>query len=81
MYYLMYMSRIKGRVRIQIDREKCKDCGYCIKACKKGVFLFKDGEVIVENEDVCNGCRKCGEVCVYNAIYISLETDQEAINE
>jgi len=74
------MSRIRGRVCIQIDREKCKDCGHCIKACKKGVFVFKDGEVVVENGDACNGCRKCGQVCVYNAIYISLKNEEAAVD-
>jgi len=77
MYYLQYASRIKGKIRIQIDREKCTDCGYCFRICKEKVFIVNDRQVLVGNPSSCNGCRKCVDTCVYNAIYISVESDQE----
>ena len=73
MYYLMYINRDKGQIRIQIDRDRCTDCGHCLRTCKKEVFLCRDGKVFVENEDGCIGCRKCMEVCVYNALDIFIE--------
>jgi len=80
MYYLMYLTRDKGQIGIQIDRGRCTDCGHCLKTCKKEVFLFKDGKVFVGNERDCNGCRKCVEVCMYDALNIYKESDQETIN-
>ena len=70
MYYLMYQDREQPRVEISIDRKKCTDCGYCLKACKRKVFFMRDDKVMVRNGSNCNGCRKCIEVCVYDALYI-----------
>ncbi|MBL7085297.1 MAG: 4Fe-4S dicluster domain-containing protein [Candidatus Omnitrophica bacterium] len=55
--------------RIEIEREKCKGCQLCIKACPKGLIdldnslnkrglhpvCFKDGE--------CTACTLCAQIC------------------
>ncbi|AEH07183.1 4Fe-4S binding protein [Methanothermococcus okinawensis] len=50
------------RVSINIDREKCEECGKCIYLCPKNTILEK------ENVDGCTRCNICGDVCPKDAI-------------
>ena len=47
----------KARVVAQIDKEKCKGCGYCSRVCSK-----------VNNPKRCSGCGKCLLACPVSAI-------------
>lgn len=47
---------------IFFDREKCKGCGTCVKACPKGAIEIKDGKSRT-NRQLCKGIGKCAEVC------------------
>ena len=50
----------------QIDKEKCRKCGLCVKACRNNaLFLGKD---LVFLKDLCSGCGACWVVCPFNAI-------------
>jgi len=66
---------MKGR--IEIDRELCKGCNYCIIACPKGIIEM-DSEfnkagyypVRLADPDECTGCKLCAEVCPEVAIMV-----------
>ena len=47
----------RKRLVIQIDKDKCIECGKCKKICSK-----------VNHLNLCSGCGKCLKVCPANAI-------------
>ncbi|NOZ25711.1 MAG: ferredoxin family protein [Nitrospirae bacterium] len=66
---------MKGKV--EIDRELCKGCGYCVIACPKGMIVA-DTEfnragyypVRLTEPDACTGCMLCAEICPEVAIMV-----------
>jgi 2-oxoglutarate ferredoxin oxidoreductase subunit delta len=66
---------MKGR--IEIDRELCKGCNYCVLACPKGILAMsgdfnKSGffPALVLDMDKCTGCALCAVVCPEIAIEV-----------
>ncbi|HEC81170.1 MAG TPA: indolepyruvate ferredoxin oxidoreductase subunit alpha [Thermoplasmatales archaeon] len=52
----------------QIDQDACKRCNICISRFGCPAFYFaEDGSVHI-NEEICNGCGVCVQVCPFNAI-------------
>ena len=48
---------IKRRHIVQIDKNKCTECGNCFEVCFK-----------IDHPQRCSGCGKCVTVCPFNAI-------------
>lgn len=57
-------------VDVELDFEACKECGYCVKVCKKEVFApgsrfngkgYRAMEV--KHKEKCIGCMKCFFSC------------------
>ena len=68
-------SYLKGY--IQIDRERCKGCTFCIEFCpKKSISLSQELNLkgyfvaISDNEKECTGCGVCAVVCPEVAIEV-----------
>ena len=71
------------KAKIEIDREACKGCLYCVEACPKKMIVvderlngkgyyparFDDGE---KNE--CTGCSMCAVICPEAAIEVYRES-------
>lgn len=64
-------------MKINVVKERCKSCGYCIKYCPKGVLALgsevnsKGYEYVVPvKEEACIGCCICGRMCPDGAIEI-----------
>lgn len=63
--------------RVEIRKESCKACGYCVKFCPKNVLEFgkdvnsKGYEYVqaVRPED-CIGCAQCAQICPDAAIEV-----------
>lgn len=50
---------------LMIDKEKCTNCGKCIKGCSSGVISINQNHV--ENDlDKCVYCENCIDLCVNN---------------
>lgn len=50
----------------KVDVEKCKKCKACLKiGCP--AITFKNGKIAIE-ENMCNGCTLCMQVCKFDAI-------------
>lgn len=61
--------------KVEIQAERCKSCGYCIKFCAKKVLALgtnvnsKGYEYVVPvNESACIGCCMCARICPDGAI-------------
>ncbi|VAX33258.1 hypothetical protein MNBD_NITROSPIRAE02-1700 [hydrothermal vent metagenome] len=70
---------MKGRV--EIDRELCKGCNYCVITCPKGIIETDSGfnkagyyPVRLTDPDKCTGCVLCAEVCPELAIMVWRES-------
>ena len=63
---------------VKIDFDRCKECGYCILFCPKGV-LSKGTKVNKKSYyppvvgEGCIGCGTCGRVCPDSAIAVYRE--------
>ena len=57
---------------IEINKDRCKGCGLCLKNCKEKLIVLLEGELnalgyhpagFVDEEGKCKGCKICAEVC------------------
>lgn len=72
---------------VNIIKERCKGCGYCIEFCPKEVLEFSKEfnqkgyhPPRVKKPDDCVNCHYCEIICPEFAIY-SLEADKEQANQ
>jgi len=57
-----------GGVSVEIDQEKCTQCGKCRDACRfSAIDLTEDGRYVV-NATACEGCGVCQIVCPSDAV-------------
>jgi 2-oxoglutarate ferredoxin oxidoreductase subunit delta len=68
-------QKLKGK--ILIDRERCKGCGYCLKACQKGLIVIEQQlnrqgyfPASFTEDLLCSGCSMCAWVCPDMAIEV-----------
>jgi heterodisulfide reductase subunit A len=75
----------KGFVELEplmavVDKDACRWCGECVKACPYGAIVSQDcqgGQVAAVNEALCKGCGGCGPACPKNAIDLKGYTDSQ----
>ncbi len=75
---------MKGK--IEISRELCKGCKYCVLTCVKGVIEI-DSEFNLSGYfpakaaamEKCNGCALCAQMCPEIAIKVWKEEDTEKV--
>ena len=57
------------RFKVELDTERCMNCGRCIENCSYGVYR-KEGDKIVVNSRNCVACHRCIAFCPRDAISI-----------
>ena len=59
-------------IRIEIDRELCKGCKLCVKACFEDILRFdeKEKKAVAAYPEDCLGCLACEGVCSVHAIEV-----------
>ena len=62
---LSFFSRF-SLMRVQLDKEKCKNCSLCEKNCKTSAIDFKAGTVDASR---CVACGDCIDKCKHDALH------------
>jgi len=70
---ILLENRIKRKVgknipTYAIDQEKCKQCKTCIGKFGCPAFYYGESETIHIDEQQCNGCGDCVQICPFDAI-------------
>lgn len=67
------LGRAKKKVYAQFPKlikEKCKQCGLCVKNCRSNAIFQPKGGYPVFIHELCSGCGLCWNICPYRAIEI-----------
>jgi 2-oxoglutarate ferredoxin oxidoreductase subunit delta len=61
---------LKTLVKLNIKKDRCKGCAYCVQFCPKGVLRLSETLnsrgihcVEISNIDKCTGCGICALMC------------------
>ncbi len=61
----------KRKADLELNIDRCKECGICVAFCPKGVLAQKEnGEVYVKDEEKCTLCGNCEIYCPDFAITV-----------
>ena len=60
-------------LRLRVDREKCVDCGRCVRACPMGVDVLRS-----PNSPECIRCGACADGCPAKALRFSFRKKSDA---
>jgi NADH-quinone oxidoreductase subunit F len=58
----------RGLFRYQVDEERCKGCGICLKNCPVQAISGETRKPHVINQEVCTRCGLCLEKCPFTAV-------------
>ncbi len=61
------LKTTKHTCRYQINPDKCKKCGLCMKPGCPAITKKADGSIEI-NDTMCNGCGLCSQICNHGAI-------------
>ena len=59
-----------------IDQEKCEQCKICISQFGCPAFYFAEDGSIHTDEQQCNGCGNCVQICPFDAISMKKEAEK-----
>ncbi|MFW5994146.1 MAG: glutamate synthase-related protein [Halanaerobiaceae bacterium] len=82
----MAAGKLNFKYRVNIDRDRCIDCGICEQECPYGVYDFDTGDSLegerleVKAESECVNCQRCVSFCPTNAITIEENRNKPAQN-
>ncbi|MET0388258.1 MAG: ferredoxin family protein, partial [Polyangiales bacterium] len=54
-----------------IVRQRCTDCGECVKVCPTNVFDWVEGRAVITRQSDCQTCFLCELYCTADALYVA----------
>jgi len=72
--YLLLGQKLKNPVKKvyaqfpKLDKDKCQQCGLCVKNCRAGAIFQPPGKQPFFLHELCSGCGLCWHLCPYQAI-------------
>ncbi|RDE16911.1 MAG: DNA-directed RNA polymerase subunit D [Candidatus Thorarchaeota archaeon] len=60
---------------VEVNKEKCNQCGDCVRVCPKNILLIEGDTLATQNTLDCSLCEACVEVCEPGAITIDSKKD------
>ena len=74
---------MRSRIRLRIDKERCKGCELCVSVCSRRVLVMAhelnsrgDHYAAIADISQCTGCGQCAVICPDVAIEIEMEDDE-----
>lgn len=55
---------------VEIDRDKCIDCGACTSVCPTDALMLSEEDTLVVNEEKCILCGNCLKACSVGAVIL-----------
>jgi len=55
-------------VKFVVDKDKCKKCGQCFKACPAGALKWEKGQIAYIDPEKCTKCKSCIKACRFWSI-------------
>ena len=55
-------------VKFVVDKDKCKKCGQCFRACPTGALKWEKGQVAYIDPEKCTKCKSCIKACRFWSI-------------
>ena len=78
-------NTIDGKVKVEIEKERCPCCGVCEIKCPEGAVRVRrifTGRLKIDQEKCPSGCRDCLDVCpITGALYLSEKDGKVYVNE
>jgi len=62
---------IDGVATLRLDRQRCVGCGNCLVVCPHRIFSLADGQLEVNDPDLCMECGACARNCPVQALTVS----------
>ncbi len=79
-------DKAAGPIKVHLDINRCKGCGYCAEFCPRGVLKMSDelspkgyNLVKVVDEAKCLGCGLCQAICPEFGIFVTPEPKEEPV--
>lgn len=74
-------QRMHADFRPEVEPEKCRSCGRCVRWCPVSAVALGPDRVAVVDHALCYGCGECVAACPYGAIATQWKTTPEALQE
>jgi NADH-quinone oxidoreductase subunit F/NAD(P)H dehydrogenase (quinone)/NADP-reducing hydrogenase subunit HndC len=55
-------------VKFVVDKDRCKKCGQCFRACPTGALKWEKGQVAYIDPEKCTKCKSCIKACRFWSI-------------